>query len=87
MKEVREKATISMKKELMEKVQEFADTLGITRSSAVSVLVSQAFEYKYMVDMANKLPDMLQTLDDMQKRQQEKEFLEVLKKREAEQSG
>lgn len=55
-----------MKKELVEAIDEYADSLGITRSAAISVLCSTQLQsmtsLKNMGDMANAINGMSVTL-------------------------
>lgn len=67
--EPRAKLSISMSPSMVEMVDTFAKSLGINRSAAISVLVTQAFEYKTTVEMAKQIPNMLKEMQTVQENQ------------------
>jgi len=63
------KITISVTENLLERIEEYANSLNINRSSAVSVLISQALEQKEAV---NVLDTLQKSMNDWAARQSNK---------------
>lgn len=61
------RVSVSLNPELVKRVEEYASSLNINRSGAISVLLSQAFEYKAAVEMAGVLPALVTKVEEMQK--------------------
>ena len=53
------KVTISVNADLLKRIEEFADSLSINRSSAMSVLMSQALEQKGAMNILEGLPKLM----------------------------
>lgn len=69
------KVTISVNADLLKRVEEYADSLSINRSSAMSVLMSQALEYKEAMGFIGVLPGLLEKMETIQKEKTERPLL------------
>lgn len=59
------KFTVTMQPSVLERVEEYAERHGISRSSALSVLASQALEQREAMSIMSKLPEIMETVKDM----------------------
>jgi hypothetical protein len=53
---------ISLSPDTAAMINKYAQTLGISRSAAISVLVTQAFEYKNVMEIAQQMPEMVKDI-------------------------
>ncbi len=60
------KTSISLAPKLMQKVDAYAEEMGINRSSAMSILIKQAFDYQEQLqtisDFTKKMPTMVEEM-------------------------
>jgi metal-responsive CopG/Arc/MetJ family transcriptional regulator len=59
------KVTISMQPEMHEKVDAYAKKIGINRSAAICVLISNALEQSEAVEFAGQLPTIMEEFQAM----------------------
>lgn len=57
----------SMPNSILMKVDGYAEGLGITRASALNILVSQALEYKDAMGFVGAVPGIMEKLDAIQR--------------------
>lgn len=53
---------INLESELLDKIDNFAKQMSVTRTGAISVLINQSFEYKNAIEM---LPQMMGAISDL----------------------
>jgi len=58
------KVGLNIGDDLLAKIDSYADSLSINRSSAICVLVSQSLEYKDMLIAMNNLPELMEKPKD-----------------------
>lgn len=59
---------INLESDLLEKIDNFAKQMSVTRTGAISVLINQSFEYKNAIEM---LPQMMGTISDLKQLEDE----------------
>jgi len=71
--------TISMtiSENLLERVQAYANSLNINRSAAISVLLSQALEYKEAISAVEMMPKLNEIMETMKQRKPLRRFEEA----------
>jgi metal-responsive CopG/Arc/MetJ family transcriptional regulator len=59
---------INLESELLDKIDNFAKQMSVTRTGAISVLINQSFEYKNAIEM---LPQMMGAISDLKQLEDE----------------
>lgn len=57
------KISFNISRELLKKIDDYANSLHINRTSAMSVLMSQALEQRDAVNVMNNMPNLLAKIE------------------------